>query len=83
MMSRIFGEIFLKNHMMLFELLPFFEFCTLKFCKCDISESIIGRGSKLLSNYGPLTNKGMKFCKCRISKSIIARNLKLVSADRG
>ena len=36
-----------------------------------------------LSNYGPLTNKGMKFCKCSISKSIIARNLKLVSADRG
>ena len=36
-----------------------------------------------LSNYGPLTNKGMKFCKCRISKSIIARNLNLVSADRG
>ena len=36
-----------------------------------------------LSNYGPLTNKGMKFCKCRFSKSIIARNLKLVSADRG
>ena len=36
-----------------------------------------------LSNYGPLTNKGMKFCKCRISKGIIARNLKLVSADRG
>ena len=36
-----------------------------------------------LSNYGPLTNKGMKFCKCRISKSIIARNLKLVSADTG
>ena len=36
-----------------------------------------------LSNYGPLTNKGMKFFKCRISKSIIARNLKLVSADRG
>ena len=36
-----------------------------------------------LSNYGPLTNKGMKFCKCRIPKSIIARNLKLVSADRG
>ena len=36
-----------------------------------------------LSNYGPLTNKGMKFCKCHISKSIIARNLKLVSADRG
>ena len=31
-----------------------------------------------LSNYGPLTNKGMKFCKCRTSKSIIARNLKLV-----
>ena len=31
-----------------------------------------------LSNYGPLTNKGMKFCKCRISKSIIARNIKLV-----
>ena len=31
-----------------------------------------------LSNYGPLTNKGMKFCKCRISKSIIARNFKLV-----
>ena len=31
-----------------------------------------------LTNYGPLTNKGMKFCKCRISKSIIARNLKLV-----
>ena len=31
-----------------------------------------------LSNYGPLTNKGMKFCKCCISKSIIARNLKLV-----
>ena len=26
-----------------------FEFCTLQFCKCDISESIIGRGSKLLS----------------------------------
>ena len=36
-----------------------------------------------LSNYSPLTNKGMKFCKCHISKSIIARNLKLVSADRG
>ena len=36
-----------------------------------------------MSNYGPLTNKGMKFCKCHISKSIIARNLKLVSADRG
>ena len=36
-----------------------------------------------LSNYGPLTNKGMKFCKCHISKSIIARHLKLVSADRG
>ena len=36
-----------------------------------------------LSNYGPLTNKGLKFCKCHISKSIIARNLKLVSADRG
>ena len=36
-----------------------------------------------LSNYGPLTNKGMKFCKCHISKSIIARNLKLVSADTG
>ena len=32
-----------------FKLLPFFEFCTLQFCKCDISESIIGRGSKLLS----------------------------------
>ena len=31
-----------------------------------------------LSNYSPLTNKGMKFCKCRISKSIIAGNLKLV-----
>ena len=31
-----------------------------------------------LSNYDPLTNKGMKFCKCCISKSIIARNLKLV-----
>ena len=31
-----------------------------------------------LSNYGPLTNKGMKFCECRISKSSIARNLKLV-----
>ena len=31
-----------------------------------------------LSNYGPLTNKGMKFCKCCISKIIIARNLKLV-----
>ena len=28
-----------------------------------------------LSNYGPLTNKGMKLCKCRISKSIIARKL--------
>ena len=40
-----------KNHMMLFELLPFFEFCTLQFCKCDISESIIGRGSKLLSAF--------------------------------
>ena len=50
MMSRIFGEnLKKKNHMMLFELLPFFEFCTLQFCKCDISESIIGRGSKLLS----------------------------------
>ena len=34
---------------MLFELLPFFEFCTLQFCKCDISESIIGIDSKLLS----------------------------------
>ena len=31
---------------MLFELLPFFEFCTLQFCKCDISESIIGIGLK-------------------------------------
>ena len=49
MMSRIFGENIKKNHMMLFEILPFFEFCTLQFCKCDISESIIGRGSKLLS----------------------------------
>ena len=49
MMSRIFGENLKKNHMMLFELLPFFEFCTLQFCKCDISESIIGTGSKLLS----------------------------------
>ena len=49
MMSRIFGEFFLKNHIMLYELLPFFEFCTLQFCKCDISESVIGRGSKLLS----------------------------------
>ena len=49
MMSRIFGENFLKNHTMLFESLPFFEFCTLQFCKCDISESIIGRGSNLLS----------------------------------
>ena len=46
MMSRIFGENFKKNHMMLLE---FFEFCTLQFCKCDISKSIIGRGSKLLS----------------------------------
>ena len=36
--------------MTLFELLPFFECCTLQFCKCDISESIIGRGSKLLSS---------------------------------
>ena len=36
---------------MLFELLPFFEFCTTQFCKCDISESIIGRGSKLLSAF--------------------------------
>ena len=48
MMSGIFGEIFLKSHMMLFELLPFFEFCTLQFCKCDISESIIDRGSQLV-----------------------------------
>ena len=48
MMSRIFGENLKKNHMMLFELLSFFEFCTLQFCKCDNSESIIGRGSKLL-----------------------------------
>ena len=38
-----------KNHMMLFELLPFFEFFTLQFCKCNNSENIIGRGSKLLS----------------------------------
>ena len=30
---------------MLFELLPFFEFYTLQFCNCDISGSIIGRGS--------------------------------------
>ena len=35
--------------MMLFELLPFFKFCTLQFCKCDISESNIGTGPKLLS----------------------------------
>ena len=49
MMSRIFGENLKKNHMMLFELLSFFEFCTLQFCKCAISESIIRRGSKLLS----------------------------------
>ena len=48
MMSRIFGDFFLKIHMMLFELLPFFEFCTLQICKCDISESK-GRGSKLSS----------------------------------
>ena len=48
-MSRIFGDFFKKNHMILFELLPFFEFCTLQFCKCDISKSIIGKGSKLLS----------------------------------
>ena len=26
---------------------PLVEFCTLQFCKCDTSESIIGRGSKL------------------------------------
>ena len=50
MMSRIFGENFKKNHIMLFESLPFFEFCTLQFFKCDISESLIGRGTKLLSN---------------------------------
>ena len=36
-----------------------------------------------LSNYGPLTNKGMKFCKCRTSKSIIARNLcQLIGDDK-
>ena len=29
--------------------LLWFEFCTLQFCKCDISKSIIGRGLKLLS----------------------------------
>ena len=40
-------KFFFKNHMKLFELLPFFEFCTLQFCKFDISDSIIGRGSKL------------------------------------
>ena len=49
MMGRIFDKIKKKNPLMLFELLPFFEFCTLQFCKCDISESIMGRGSKLLS----------------------------------
>ena len=42
-------KFFLKNHMMLFELLHSFEFCTLQLCKCDISESCIGRGLKLLS----------------------------------
>ena len=36
--------------MILFELLPFFYFCTLQFCKCDISQRIIGRGFKLLSD---------------------------------
>ena len=53
MMSRIFGENLRKNNMMLFyfELLPFYEFCTLQFYNCDISESFIGRGSKLLSDY--------------------------------
>ena len=65
MMSRIFGENFKKNHMMLFELLPFFEFCTLQFCKCDISESIIGRGSKLLS-------------ACRTMRRFSGENLKKI-----
>ena len=36
-------KFFFKNYMMLFEFLPFFELCTLQFCKCDISESIIGK----------------------------------------
>ena len=49
MINGIFDEKLKKIHMIFFELLPFFEFCTLQFCKCDISESIIGRGSKLLS----------------------------------
>ena len=51
--------------MMLFELLPFFEFCTLQFCKSDISESIIGRGSKLLST-----------CRVRTMRRFSGENLK-------
>ena len=48
MMRRIFGEN-LKKKSYDAELLPFFGFFTLQVCKCDISESIIGMGSKLLS----------------------------------
>ena len=36
-----------------------------------------------LSNYGPLTNKGMKFCKCRIIIIIIISILKPVFLYRG
>ena len=54
-MSRIFDENVKKNYIMLFELLPFFEFC-----KCDILESIIGRDSKLLSACRRLSGENLK-----------------------
>ena len=49
MMSRIFGENLKKKSNDAFWVIALFEFCTLQICNCDISESIIGRGSKLLS----------------------------------
>ena len=50
MISRIFGENLKKNSYDFLELLTFFKFCTLQFYICDISEIIIARCFKLLSD---------------------------------
>ena len=49
MLSRLPGEIKKRKkiHMIFPDLLPCFENLTLRFCKCDISKSIIARGLKL------------------------------------
>ena len=47
-MSRISGEnLKKKNHLIYFELLPFFIFWSSQFRKCDILKNIIARGLKL------------------------------------